>query len=139
MPKQSTTTVLRSAMMIASPEGTEDARAQIADAVQLKVRAVTGLRLALAQIPHLKPHALLIEHGALSCGGMRAARELSELSSRRRVPVVVFGATEHWSVNERRECGVSHVVVGRRLRDMVDTLHFAIEHADEHQPAPAGA
>ncbi|MBX3460877.1 MAG: hypothetical protein KF696_13090 [Planctomycetes bacterium] len=130
MPKHTTTTVLRSAMMIASPEGQDEARVQIADAVQLKVRAVTGLRLALAQIPHLRPHAVLVEHGALSCGGLRAVRELSELTARRSVPVVVFGAERQWSVEEQRECGVHSVVVGRRLRDMVDTLQSALERAD---------
>lgn len=124
---------LRGVLLVAAPATREAMRLELADAGPLRVKAASTAKELLAAVPTAEPHALLVELGLLPPQVLRAARELAELSTSRKVPVVIFGGPLPPELDRQREVLCIRAVVDGpyRLQPVLAALRGAIAWADQ--------
>lgn len=123
----------RPLLIIADEASLENVRMELADAGPFRVKAVTTAREALAAVPSVQPHAVLIQAGMVQARQLLMLRQVAELAASRKVPVVMFQGPLDEELEERRQqLGIAQVVDGEyRLAPVLEALRGCIARIDQ--------
>ncbi|MCA8920024.1 MAG: hypothetical protein KDB32_13165, partial [Planctomycetes bacterium] len=103
--------VTRNVLLVASEEIGSAASKVLNSATGLHAQAVTGPRAALGAIGALKPHFIVFEAGRVPMPAMQAVKNMAELATARKVPVLmVCGPTDESIEQLRSSLGVVEVL-----------------------------
>ncbi|MCA8937671.1 MAG: hypothetical protein KDB68_15860 [Planctomycetes bacterium] len=103
--------VTRNVLLVASEEIGSAASKVLNSASGLHAQAVTGPRAALGAIGALKPHFIVFEAGRVPMPAMQAVKNMAELATARKVPVLmVCGPTDESIEQLRSSLGVVEVL-----------------------------
>jgi PleD family two-component response regulator len=123
----------RPVLVIADEQTLETVRMELADGGPFRVKAATGAREAIAAVPSTQPHAILIQSGRVQARQILMLKQLAELASSRRVPIVMFEGPLEDELEERRnELGIAQVVDGvYRLAPVLEAMHGCIRQVEQ--------